>query len=82
VATNRAFTYYLHPEVLAVQGILRWFDIPELALSSGAKRVNWVNPVDQNEAPLSKEEYVAFEGEVKKLEKVFSCEGETNILRR
>ena len=82
MATNRSFTYYFHPEVLAVQGILRWFDIPELTLFSGAKRVNWVNPLDQNEAPLSKEEYGAFQEEIKRLEKVFNFNGKTNILRR
>lgn len=82
VAANRAFTYYLHPEVLAVQGILKYFDVPELALASGAKRVTWVNPVDQNEAPLSKEEYGLFEGEVKRLAKVFNLEGRISILRR
>jgi hypothetical protein len=78
VATHRDFLYYLHPEVLAVQGILKYFDIPELALASGAKRVTWVNPLDQNEAPLGEKDYEKFSTEIQRLSLLLR---KTNIVK-
>ena len=74
--------FFSGPEVPAVQGILTYFEIPELALASGAKRVTWMNPLDRNEAPLGEHSFVNFTREVIGLEKVFKFAGKTDILRR
>jgi hypothetical protein len=81
VATHRDFLYYLHPESLAVQDILKYFDIPELALVSGAKWGTWINPLDRNEAPLGEKDIVTFAAGIERLKSRLKTKAEIRIVR-
>ncbi|MCE5251382.1 acetylxylan esterase [bacterium] len=79
VAANRVYDYYLHPEVLTVQGLLEHFDLPELALASGCGSVIWKQPFDHNNAPLEKHGLYEFETLIYRLSETFGMKGKTTI---
>jgi len=79
IAVNRAYGYYLHPEVITVRGILEYFDLPELALLSGAKNISWTSPVDHNDAPLQEDSFVAFKSRVNRLAVIFGMKGKVRV---
>ena len=79
IAVNRVFGYYLHPEIIAIRGILEHFDLPELALASGCDKVLWKYPADHNGAPLEKHGLYTFETLIHRLSGMFGMEGKAII---
>jgi hypothetical protein len=71
IATNRVFAYYIHPETITVTNLLPFADLPELALSSGSRRVIWKTPADQDGAPLAGTELEGFRTLTAKLAGIF-----------
>lgn len=79
IASNRTYEYYLHPEVLMIRGLLRHFDLPELALASGCRYVSWESPVDHNRAPLYGDGIDTFSKRIENLALLFDMTGKTKI---
>jgi len=79
IATNRAYGYYIHPEIITIRSILEYFDLPELAMASGCGRVFWKSPADHNGSPLEKHGLYEFETLVNRLSKVFGVEGKVEV---